>query len=405
VSTILLVGKRAYGTGSLTIRNGQWFARWRDEDGQHSRMLGFARAGGSRDGMSKRDAEAKLREILLAAETAATRPVERARVSELTATYLAGLERNGRKPSHIRSSGYHVSTWIDPFLGELEAHTLDERDVRRLIDRMIRAGRAPKMIRNVLGTLHGVLQIAVDRRMLDRNPCTAVQGPVVRPATDIRFLTGPEIARLLDAAPGDSTTQAERDQWPVVRLLVLTAVSSGLRLGELRGLRWQDLDTGAMKIRVRHSYVHGILASPKSRRSVRTVPLSAELMSELNAHHKTTPWNADTDYVLAHPHTGNPLSETRLREHYSAALKRADVRPVRVHDLRHTFATLVAASGEVSIRTLQEWMGHESITTTQRYADYFPGHDEAAQLDRALGTQFSTQSPPTLQSEPAVGEG
>jgi integrase len=62
----------------------------------------------------------------------------------------------------------------------------------------------------------------------------------------------------------------------------------------------------------------------------------------------------------------------QLLRRFKAALWRADVRPVRVHDLRNTFATTVAASGQVSIRTLQEWMGHQNITTTQIYADYLP---------------------------------
>ena len=96
-------------------------------------------------------------------------------------------------------------------------------------------------------------------------------------------------------------------------------------------------------------------------------------------------WNQDDDLVLAHPHTGRPLSETRLREQYAAALARAGVREVRFHDLRHTFATTVAASGEASLRTLQEWMGHRDIQTTLIYADYMPGEREQQQLDAAFG--------------------
>lgn len=75
-------------------------------------------------------------------------------------------------------------------------------------------------------------------------------------------------------------------------------------MGELRGLRWSDLDYGAMKVRVRRAYVRGEFREPKSRRSVRAIPLARRLLSELEQHHRQTVWNNDEDLVLAHPHTG-----------------------------------------------------------------------------------------------------
>jgi integrase len=92
--------------------------------------------------------------------------------------------------------------------------------------------------------------------------------------------------------------------------------------------------------------------------------------------------------VLAHPYTGRPLDRVRLLLHFKAALQRADVRPVRLHDLRHTFATTVAASGAVSLLTLQEWMGHRDLKTTQIYANYMPGEREAQLVDAAFGGQW-----------------
>ena len=76
--------------------------------------------------------------------------------------------------------------------------------------------------------------------------------------------------------------------------------------------------------------------------------------------------------MLAHPHTGRPLDHARIGLPYHAALVRADVRKIRVHDLRHPFGMTMAASGKVSLRTLQEWMGHEHIRTAQIYADTCP---------------------------------
>lgn len=374
-TTVLVVAKRAYGTGSLFLKDGAWYGRWRTADGRRrSRRIGPARTNSNRAGLTKKDAEAALREILLGAMLASAEASDQTTVAELGRALVAALADAGRKPSHLESVRYHLRAHIEPTLGELEAREIDERDVQRLVERMRHQRKAPKTIRNVIGTLHSVLGLAVERRLLPRNPCDMAKLPRVPRDEQIRFLTQPELERVLAAPPPPTAARAERDWWPVVRVHVLTAAMTGMRLGELRALRWADLDMAAMKVRVRQSYVRGEYGSPKSRRAVRAVPLASRLVAELDEHHKRTVWNQDEDLVLAHPHTGRPLDRVRLLEHFKAALQRADVRPVRIHDLRHTFATTVAASGQVSLRTLQEWMGHRDLKTTQIYADYMPAN-------------------------------
>jgi integrase len=153
-----------------------------------------------------------------------------------------------------------------------------------------------------------------------------------------------------------------------------------------------------MKIRVRREYVRGQYDNAKSLGSERGIPLAARLVTELDEHHQRTAWNQENDLVLAHPHTGRPLDHARIGLHYQAALVRADVRKIRVHDLRHTFGTTMAASGKVSLRTLQEWMGHEDIRTTQIYADYMPGERESELIDDAFSPR--TNRGPIFAKEP-----
>jgi integrase len=305
-------------------------------------------------------------------------------VSQLGQALLARLQAQGRKPSHIESARGHLRAHIDAALGELRVGQVDDRDVARLVDSLIAGGRSPKTIRNVIGTLHSLFEIARRDRLIAQNPYDLVDVPTSRASQDIHFLTLDELERVLEASPPSDASRAERDWWPVVRLLVLTAAMTGMRLGELRALRWQDLDMAAMKVRVRQSYVLGQYGTPKSRRSARAIPLASRLVAELDEHHRTTAWNTDADLVLAHPRTGRPLDRVRLLQHFKAALRRANVRPVRIHDLRQTFATTIAASGEVSLRTLQEWMGHLDARTTQIYADYMPGEREAELIDGAF---------------------
>jgi integrase len=166
--------------------------------------------------------------------------------------------------------------------------------------------------------------------------------------------------------------------------MYLAAAMTGMRQGELLALRWGDIDWSAQKVRVHANYVRGQFGSPKSRRSVRAIPLAQRLIAELDALHRESLWKADNDLVFANPRTGQPLDRSRILKRFKAACRRAAVKPVRFHDLRHTFGTRIAASGQVPMRTLQEWMGHRDFKTTQIYADYQPGTREAELVNEAF---------------------
>jgi integrase len=93
--------------------------------------------------------------------------------------------------------------------------------------------------------------------------------------------------------------------------------------------------------------------------------------------------------VFANPDTGQPLGRTKLTKRYKDALKRAGVREVRFHDLRHTFGTTMASHG-VPMKAPQEWLGHRSSSTTDRYADYAPGQREAELVAEAFASVHSS---------------
>lgn len=98
------------------------------------------------------------------------------------------------------------------------------------------------------------------------------------------------------------------------------------------------------------------------------------------------------ELVFAHPQLGKPIDKAQLLVRFKKALKRAKVREVRFHDLRHTFGTRMASAG-VPLRTLQEWLGHADYKTTAIYADYAPSAHESECVERAFGRhQFRHQS-------------
>ena len=159
---------------------------------------------------------------------------------------------------------------------------------------------------------------------------------------------------------------------------------TGLRLGELRALRWRDVDWAAQRIRVRRNYVRGNYGTPKSRRSSRSVPLADEPAGALERLFKSSRFQGDDELVFGEPDTGEPLRDRALARRYRPALKAAGLDTAhRFHDLRHTFGTAMAAAG-VAPRRLQEWMGHRHLSTTQLYADYAPSPHEAAMVARAF---------------------
>jgi integrase len=177
---------------------------------------------------------------------------------------------------------------------------------------------------------------------------------------------------------------------------------TGLRRGELLALRWQDVNWTAQRVRVRENYVRGRIGKPKSKRSTRSVPLADRVAGELDRLYKQSDFQADGDLVFTT--TGAPLDPSRVLPRFKAAAKRAKFRPVKFHDLRHTFGTRMAAAG-VSMRTLQEWLGHRDFATTLMYADYQPGSREAELVNEAFGagTKAGTKASDTTRHSETQG--
>ena len=131
--------------------------------------------------------------------------------------------------------------------------------------------------------------------------------------------------------------------------------------------------------------------SPKSRRSSRAVPLAARVASELKAHFARSRFQAPTDLVFCQPETGAVLDPSKLRKRFLAAARQAELRPIRFHDLRHTFGTRMAAAG-APLRAIQEWLGHSDYRTTSLYADYAPDLSRAAYwAARAFASESNDQ--------------
>ena len=381
-STLEDVAKRSYGTGGLSVRKDArgaetWYGLWWVGTQRVKRKIGPKRQPGTRDGLTRAQAERELRRLI---DSEAPVPVgQRLVFEELAQRYVPHLAALGRKRSTIGDYESCVRIHLAPFFGDKSVDKITPADVEAFVALKRDEGKATKSILNYLGLLHSIFKFAEKRGLTRGNPVAAIDKPG-RPEhdADIRYLDQVDLEALIAAVPAGPRDSTERT-------IYLTAAMTGLRQGELIALRWKDIDWAAGRIRVRQNYVRGEFGSPKSKRSSRSVPLADRVATELERHFSASTYQADEDLVFCHPQTGAPLDRSRLLKRFKAAAKAAGLRDVRFHDLRHTFGTRMAAAG-VPLRTLQEWMGHRDFKTTLIYADYQPSEHERELVARAFGS-------------------
>jgi integrase len=206
---------------------------------------------------------------------------------------------------------------------------------------------------------------------LAANPVDDVEKPSIRRSGEIEVFSPEEVWALVRAAA------SEQDG-----ALYLTAAFTGLRMGELIALCWRDVDFEDSVVRVRANFAGGQLTTPKSGK-VRSVPMAPDVASALARLGARQNWTGDDDLVFA-GEAGGFLDGSALRRRYKATLRRAGLRALRFHDLRHTFGTRMIAKAD--IRRVQEWMGHADIQTTMKYLHYAPRAEDARLVAEAFAT-------------------
>jgi integrase len=160
----------------------------------------------------------------------------------------------------------------------------------------------------------------------------------------------------------------------------------GLRRGELIALRWRDVDWTGAKLTVARAISDGIEGVPKSGR-YRDVPLSDQAAAALERLSQRSDFTGPDEYVLCNA-LGRPLNPAALGRRYNAARDAAGLRPLRWHDLRHTFGSLLVAAG-IDTVSVKAAMGHKRITTTERYLHARPATQQAASFTAAFALRSS----------------
>jgi integrase len=374
--------RRAYGSGSLYPHRGSWYAKWYVGTRQIKRKIGRQRKRGSREGLTKAQAEKEMRRLMRELKPT---PQERLTLREVGDAYIAHVrDFLERKPSTVQD----YEGILNKAERGLPKKTIDRyscADIEGYVSAMRKAGRSSKTISNHLNFLHGLFAFAEKRGWASGNAVAAAERPRSGGSDpDIRFIELEELEALLREVPADVLGALERPFY-------LTAAMTGLRQGELIALRWKDVDWKASLIRVRRNYTRGRFGTPKTKRSSRSVPMPERVAAVLKGHFKRSEYTGADDLVFCHPETGGPFDASKMRKRFKDAIKAAGVRSIRFHDLRHTFGTRMAAAG-APLRTIQEWMGHRDYKTTEIYADYAPDPVQGARWAEAAFSDDEDES-------------
>lgn len=370
--------RRAYGTGTLRVVGGSWLASWYGPDGRRvQRRVGAVQTEGRANGLTKAQAERVLRRMREIESPRSAPDGQRVTMEQAGDEFCQRLELRGRRKSHRLTVASDLRNHIGPFFASKTLDRIRPEDIERYVAAK-RKTLAIKTIRNHVNTMHSVFELGLRKGWCQINPVKLADRPtVMKTETRIQFLDQPELEKLLDASyPDDAFGRIEPT-------LYLTAAMSGLRQGELLGLRWRDVDFEARKLRVVSPFVRGEFGDPKSPGSGRSVPMAERVAVALRELRERSYYGRDRDLVFCHPETGKPLDRSKLVRRFKQALDRADVHRITFHELRHTFGTRMAGAG-TPMRTLQYWMGHADSKTTQIYAHYRPSDQEAAAVDRAF---------------------
>lgn len=296
---------------------------------------------------------------------------------------------NYKKPNLKQSTyeGYHITakTHIIPSLGKIPLSKLQANDLQKFyIDKLTKgrvsdgSGLTTQYVRHMHIIIRGALQQAVKENLIPRNVADATEPPAVK-HDKVTFLTEEQLQQFLSEVKNDRLSSA-----------FILEIATGLRRGELLGLCWDsvDLEKGIITIRRQLlSLKDGLKLedTTKTKSGKRSIPIPANVLKELKSHkvrQSKEKLQAGELYqengLVFCKEDGTPLEPRNFTKKFQRLLKQAGLAKVRLHDLRHSHASLLLKKG-IHPKIVQERLGHSSITVTlDKYSHLVPGLQEKA---------------------------
>ena len=298
----------------------------------------------------------------------------------------------------MRGYKYDLQEYVLPDLGGLRLSDVRRADLQALVDRLVGQGLSGSKVRNIVISARVVFRHALERDEINASPTSGLRLPNNIGRRE-RAASPSEAAELLDSLPDK------------VRTIYATAFYAGLRRGELRALRWDDVDLAKGVIHVRRSwddYTGEI--TPKSAKGTRTVPLTALLRDDLVTV-KATTGRDGRDFVFGST-ADRPFQPSHVRREAAKAWEAANkqraeqkkppLMPIELHSCRHTFVSLMHDAG-LSLERIGDYVGHGSTYMTDRYRHLLEGHEQEAarMLDEYLARADTASRLEQISSEDA----
>ena len=289
-----------------------------------------------------------------------------------------------------------IYTHIIPSIGKIPLSKLPQNALPQFYAKLKRTGRkvnvelkgtgvSDRMVRSCHALCRSSLEKAVEEGLITRNPSIGCKLPPKKNG-EMKVLTQNEIVRLLN--------QAYDEGYYEMFLLELT---TGMRRGELLGLKWRDLNLETGELNIKRQLTTKGISVPKTKSSIRTVLLPPDIHDLLREMKKT----AKYDWIFPSPvKEGEPRNPTAITKRFRIMLERAHCKHARFHDLRHTFATMALENG-MDVKTLSAMIGHVSSETTLNIYSHVTDTmraQAAVKIDREIG---GTDAPmPEAKDEP-----
>lgn len=384
--------RRAYGGGGVSARRrsrgeGSIFRR---KDGRYAATISLGWKNGKRARKTfygRTQAEVRKQLQKAQADVAQGLPValERQTVAAFLESWLTGTAKPRLRPRTYADYKKIVDKHLVPVVGHLQVSKLGPQHLQELFAAKTAEGLSARRVRVIRAVFHTAMDQALRWGLIGRNVVDLVRAPRVKRFT-ATTLTPEQAREFLDVA-ADHRLGA----------LFSVALAVGLRLGEALGLEWQDIDTTKGTLRVRQALqlvdgklVLGETKSEKSRRSVALPEFAVQVLKRHRVKQKKerlaagSKWQA-SDFVFTTT-VGTPLDDRNVRRAFHALLAEAELPRIRIHDLRHTCASLLLAQG-VHAKVVQEILGHSQISLTlDTYSHVLPevSKDAAKRMDIAL---------------------
>ena len=353
--------KRANGEGSIRKRkDGRWEGRY---TAGHDLETGKAIYKNVL-GRSQAEVKEKLKQAIGEAQALDVTKAGKYTVGEWMEVWFQDYAKIKVRPSSHQTYQGYIHNHIRPNIGDIPLEKLTSLDLQKFYKKLLAQGRvdrveakgqpkglSAKTVRNIHQILSSALKLAQGQRLILANPAEGCALPRVE-HQEMKNLTTVQLASFFREARDSGVFE-----------LYYLELATGLRRGELLGLKWEDIDLERGDLRVRRQVfrINGeVVEAPlKTKNAYRTLPLAEDTVSVLREQRKKV---GNSHWVFPSPN-GGPISPDRVLHMLHRVLKRAGLPKVRFHDLRHTFATLALQNG-VDVKTVSGMLGHFSAGFT-----------------------------------------